>query len=52
MASFAHVAAEEFRSSPAFATTRWTLVLAAGDGASSEGHLALEQLCQAYWFPL
>ncbi len=52
MASFAHVAAEESRSSPAFATTRWTLVLAAGDGASSEGHLALDQLCQAYWFPL
>lgn len=52
MASLTHVAAEESRSSPAFATTRWTLVLAAGDGASSEGHLALEQLCQAYWFPL
>lgn len=40
------------RSSPAFATTRWTLVLAAGDGASSDGREALEQLCRSYWFPL
>jgi RNA polymerase sigma factor (sigma-70 family) len=31
-----------------FATTRWTMVLAAG--ASRE--VALEELCQSYWFPL
>lgn len=37
--------------SPQFATTRWSLVLAAGDRASS-AHLALEQLCTAYWYPI
>jgi len=46
------VPADEFRASPAFATTRWTLVLAAGEGASDQGREALEQLCRAYWFPL
>ncbi len=38
--------------SPVFATTRWSLVLAAGDDASAHGREALEQLCRAYWFPL
>jgi len=35
-----------------FATTHWTVVLAAGakDTASSQG--ALEELCQGYWTPL
>ena len=32
-----------------FLTTRWTMVSAAGSENSS---LALEELCQAYWFPL
>jgi RNA polymerase sigma-70 factor (ECF subfamily) len=35
-----------------FATTRWTLVLAAGNDASAQGREALDQLCRAYWFPL
>ena len=38
--------------SPVFATTRWTLVLAAGDDVSPQGREALEQLCRRYWFPL
>lgn len=38
--------------SPVFATTRWTLVLAAGDDVSPQGREALEQLCRGYWFPL
>ena len=38
--------------SPIFATTRWTLVLAAGDDASAPGREALDELCRAYWFPL
>lgn len=38
--------------SPVFATTRWTLVLAAGEDASGQGREALDQLCRAYWFPL
>jgi RNA polymerase sigma-70 factor (ECF subfamily) len=35
-----------------FATTSWTQVLAARDAPSSESRQALEQLCQAYWYPL
>jgi RNA polymerase sigma-70 factor (ECF subfamily) len=35
-----------------FATTRWTLVRAAGDGLSTAADEALETLCEAYWFPL
>ena len=39
----------------AFATTHWSLVLAAsGDGASHDtrSFQALETLCRAYWFPI
>lgn len=32
-----------------FATTRWTLVMAAGGGEAAG---ALEELCAAYWFPV
>ncbi len=35
-----------------FATTRWTLVLAAGGSMTQGGEDALESLCQVYWFPL
>ncbi len=35
-----------------FATTQWTVVLAARDGSESQARLALESLCEAYWFPL
>lgn len=35
-----------------FATTRWTVVLAAGTGGAPEADRALEELCGAYWFPL
>ncbi len=35
-----------------FATTHWTVVLAAGRGGSPEAALALEELCRTYWFPL
>lgn len=39
--------------SPVFATTRWTLVLAAGaEGATPAQREALEQLCRIYWYPL
>jgi DNA-directed RNA polymerase specialized sigma24 family protein len=37
---------------PAFLTTRWSMVLSAGDGASPEAARALEALCQGYWYPL
>ncbi len=35
-----------------FATTHWTVILAAGSPDSSRYHQALETLCQTYWFPL
>src|SRR2546425_1224561 len=35
-----------------FATTHWSVVLAAGDSQSSESAQALDRLCRAYWFPL
>lgn len=35
-----------------FATTHWSVVLAAGQGAGPEVEAALEKLCQTYWYPL
>ena len=35
-----------------FATTHWSVVLAAGRDASTQADAALEKLCRAYWFPL
>lgn len=39
-------AATEFRS------TQWSLVLAAGQGDTSQSQIALEELCRRYWVPL
>jgi len=36
----------------AFNTTHWTAVLQAGQENSPASALALEQLCQTYWYPL
>ena len=38
--------------SPVFATTHWSVVLAAGGSDSPQATAALEKLCRAYWFPL
>ncbi len=35
-----------------FATTHWTVVLAAGKRSTPQSDRALEELCRAYWFPL
>ena len=35
-----------------FATTRWSVVLAAGSPSSSHHEQALGALCETYWFPL
>ena len=35
-----------------FATTRWSLILAARDPKSSEAASALSSLCEIYWFPV
>ena len=36
--------------SPAFATTRWSVVAAAGAGASPDARAALTTLCETYWY--
>ena len=38
--------------SPAFATTHWSLVMAAGRRSTPEAENALQQLCHTYWYPL
>jgi RNA polymerase sigma-70 factor (ECF subfamily) len=35
-----------------FATTQWTIVLAAGRGEKQEAQAALAQLCEIYWYPI
>jgi RNA polymerase sigma-70 factor (ECF subfamily) len=35
-----------------FATTRWTVVLTAGDKGAPQADAALEELCRTYWYPL
>ncbi len=35
-----------------FATTRWSVVLAAGDSESPGSREALARLCETYWYPL
>jgi RNA polymerase sigma factor (sigma-70 family) len=35
-----------------FMTTRWSIVLGAAEHQSAENPRAMEELCQAYWFPL
>lgn len=35
-----------------FATTRWSIVLAASDGQGTQSRWALGTLCHAYWYPL
>jgi RNA polymerase sigma-70 factor (ECF subfamily) len=35
-----------------FATTHWTVVLAAGKRSTPQSDHALEELCHTYWFPL
>ena len=36
----------------AFATTHWSVVLAAGETTPPESQRGLERHCRAYWFPL
>ena len=35
-----------------FPTTRWTLVVAAGNPHRKDSHSALVSLCESYWYPL
>jgi DNA-directed RNA polymerase specialized sigma24 family protein len=35
-----------------FATTHWSVVLAAGQSTDPQASAALEELCRTYWYPL
>src|SRR5881628_1885337 len=35
-----------------FATTHWSVVLAAGHSLAADADAALEKLCRTYWYPL
>jgi|SRR6516225_10260339 len=35
-----------------FHTTRWSLVISAGNGAGAKNQEALAELCKHYWYPL
>src|ERR1043166_3397622 len=35
-----------------FATTHWSVVVAAGQDTSTQARTALETLCRAYWYPV
>ena len=43
---------ERQNSAARFATTHWSVVVAAGKSVSSESQRALAQLCEAYWYPI
>lgn len=40
------------RNGARFATTRWSIIAAAREGATTEADAALEALCRTYWYPL
>src|SRR4051812_34471598 len=44
--------AESSRPRNYFVTTHWTVVLTAGRHDTTSAGVALEKLCQIYWFPL
>jgi DNA-directed RNA polymerase specialized sigma24 family protein len=44
--------ADPAANSARFATTHWSVVLAAGQAAGAQASDALEQLCRTYWAPL
>jgi len=35
-----------------FATTHWSVVLAAGQSDDAQASAAMEELCRTYWYPL
>jgi len=52
MAQISDSAIKADRGGGAFATTLWSMVIAAGDPSSAGSSEALERLCAAYWFPI
>ena len=51
MSDNTHINSTPFRGGR-FATTHWSIVLAAGRSSSPKHESALSTLCQTYWFPL
>lgn len=47
----AHDPEDHREPSPVFATTHWSVILAAGEPNSGGSRDALEALCRTYWFP-
>lgn len=47
-----HAAPRPGRRDRRFMTTRWSMVLAAGERATPDARDALAQLCSAYWYPI
>ena len=52
MSTESHPLESAARTAAQFATTHWTVVLAAGQTASPQSAAALERLCRTYWYPL
>lgn len=52
MSETSHNAPPGGGSGDVFATTHWTVVLAAGRGEDPAADRALEELCRTYWYPL
>jgi DNA-directed RNA polymerase specialized sigma24 family protein len=50
--SESHPSEDAARTAGLFATTHWSVVLAAGERDSPPAVDALEKLCRAYWYPL
>jgi len=46
------VSPDEPRGGARFATTQWSVVVAAGRGGDTAAHDALAALCKRYWYPL
>jgi len=47
-----HGVEETSAGAASFATTHWSVVLAAGQSTDAQASEALEQLCRTYWYPL
>src|SRR5436190_12877409 len=55
LTSDSHISSTDAKTDPKadiFATTHWTVVIAAGRGQSGDAEAALEELCRTYWYPL
>jgi len=46
------LSASPHHASARFATTQWSIIVAACEGPTTEADAALESFCRAYWYPL